>query len=153
MMSNKRSLFLEYYSQGIKSPIQLQKKTKLSLSTVKRYLKKVRTKSGLKDKPKSGRSRVFHGKKRLSLIATIRHHRALSSEKIARKYNCCSRTVRSTLKNLNYKKVKPKNVFAMSAAHKNQRLEWANEQSNDMWSKTIFCDESFLQLQANTIRL
>jgi transposase len=124
----------------------------LSLSTVKRYLKKLKTRLPLTDNRRSGRPCAFRGKKIKSLMTTIRHHKTLSCKNLATKYNCNEKTVRTTLKKRGFKKMKAKNVFVSSESHKNQREQWAQKHLNDKWAKTVFSDESFLQLQANTVK-
>src|SRR5262245_29784562 len=106
LLYHKRLLFQEYYKQCIRSPIQLQKKTMHSLSTIKRYLKKMKKTAVIKDKRRSVRPCVFRGKKLNSLMTTIRHNRTLSCENLATKYNCNEKTVINTLKKRNFQKAK-----------------------------------------------
>jgi len=106
----------------------------------------------IKDKKRYGIPCIFFGKKLKSLVTKIRHKPYISSEKLGREYNCSSRTIRTTLKKLKYKKIKPRKLFECSREHKKQRLQWSKCHLNDDWANTIFCDESHVQLQANTIR-
>lgn len=39
----------------------------------------------------------------------------------------------------------------LTATHKQQRVEWANNHINDDWSRTLFSDETAFQLFRNTV--
>lgn len=103
-------------------------------------------------KKRSGRPRKIKGNKLKSLIATINHHPETASEKIAHKFNCSGRTIRNTLKKSRFVKKLPCKITGLSKEQQLERVEWAKLHLNDDWENTIFCDESSMQLQANTIK-
>jgi transposase len=152
MLSLKRKSFLELYKSGKRSPKVLERLTKLSLSTVKRYLKKMKNAHSIAEKSRSGRPRKIAGSKVKSLTQKIRHNPSISGTKLATNYKCSATTVRRTLKKLNYRKSLPSKIPKLSAYEKKNRVDWSKRHLNDDWRTTIFIDESCMQLQSNTIR-
>ena len=65
MLTLKRELFQQYYYNGIRSPIELQKKTNLSLSTVKPYIEKMKSSYVIKDKNRSQTMYIFWKKNKI----------------------------------------------------------------------------------------
>ena len=118
MLSLKRKSFLELYKSGKRSPKDFERLTKLSLSTVKRYLKKMKTNNSIAEKSRSGRPCKITGSKSKSLIQKIRHNPSISGAKLAMNYNCSATTVRRTLKKMNYRKSLPSKIPKLSAYQK-----------------------------------
>jgi len=96
-ISEKRDIFIQNYNNGIRSQTILHRKTKLSMSTIKRYLEKMKTKKTIKNN-NMGRPCVIRGKKLKSLITSIRHHPDISSKKLGVQYQCSNKTIQKTLK-------------------------------------------------------
>ena len=61
-------------------------------------------------------------------------------------------TARRVLDGLQYRSVKPRNVAMLTQKQKIVRIEWCQKNLNRDWSKVVFSDESFIQLQANTVK-
>ncbi|GBB86632.1 hypothetical protein RclHR1_01300017 [Rhizophagus clarus] len=60
-------------------------------------------------------------------------------------------TISRHLANHGYKKAIPRAPM-LTAAHKQKRVEWAQNHLNDDWSLTLFSDETAFQLFRNTVQ-
>ena len=81
-LQRKRKSFLQLYKNGKRSPKDLKRLTKLSLSTIKRYLKKMKNTKSIAEKRRSGRPRKIVGSKVKSLVQKIRHNPSTSGAKL-----------------------------------------------------------------------
>jgi len=151
-ISQQRKIFLKYYKNGARSHVYLQRKTKLSLSTIKKYIQNLKEKKPIVQN-KCGRPCKIKGRETKSLITKIRHNPQLSTAKLGVIYNCSNKTIQKKLKSLNYKKRCPRKTCSVPRTDNHVRLQWAKQHLMDNWNFTIFCDESCAQLQANTVRL
>jgi hypothetical protein len=61
------------------------------------------------------------------------------------------KTVSNYLDALDYRKVKPRFVSRLTEEHRRRRLEFSRAHLNDNWSRTIFSDETAMQLGSNSV--
>jgi transposase len=153
MPQNPSDLFLAYYTIGYRSPAVLARVSKTPLRTVYYWLSKLRKQGNLDHLPRKGRPRKLSGHEVVSLIQTVRHHPERSSKDLAEGSSCSSRTLRRYLSDKGYTKKKPRFVPLLTTLHKEKRLQFARAHLHDDWSRTVFSDETSMQLEANAVKL
>jgi transposase len=152
------SRIIQLFQDEAKDVESIARECRISQRTVKRYLDKWRHGVTVEDIQGVGRPRSFSQTDRVTLSRFVGEDSFATSNELARKMAkstgvvCSPRTVRRTLKSLNYRNSIPKAIPMLTEAHKRARVEWANENVNRDWSKVVFSDETTIQLSPNICR-
>lgn len=152
------ALVLPYFASGNHNCSEISRECGVHKRTVNRYLKKYLQQTPVEKIGRIGRpTKVTPGlKKSISMI--VRHQPTITSKEIS--HHIAEKkgvilspvTARRVLDGLQYRSVKPRNVAMLTQKQKIARIEWCQKNLNRDWSKVVFSDESFIQLQANTVK-
>jgi len=157
-MKEHHVAILYYWNKGVRSPREISRKTDIPYSTVEYNIKKLKTIESLDHKCKSGRNRTLSRKASCTIGQLVRHNKEVTTSTIAaklreRKVATVSRwMVWRHLRRQGYQSVMPKRNPMLTDSQRVTRLEWALTHKNDDWSRTIFSDETSIQLFRNTVR-
>jgi transposase len=153
----QRQTVLQLWNEGICNGAEIHRITKIPLSTVYDNIKKLNNTNTVSRKKGSGRPRKITGKFSKSLGQSIRRNTSIPTRTLARKLcqqglEVSHMTVSRHLAAHGYKKSLPRATPMLTAAHKQKRIEWAQQHINDDWNKTLFSDETAFQLFRNTVK-
>jgi transposase len=148
---SRRTLAKSLFERGIHSPSLISKHSNISYSTAKRYLKKLRHRESLEDRPRPGRPPKLTSRLRRQLAQIKSRHPKKSAAYYAQslsKRNGASvstRTVQSALHQLGYRwRLRPRR--ALTSSQKANRIAFARARLHDSWDKRWFFDQSYFNL-------
>lgn len=157
-LARRRSVFRTLWHNGIREPGHLAETTGIPVSTVYRYVDKMKKTGKLEPLPRSGRPRVLSPKKRRQLGRFVARNPQESASELATKLNAnnpdlnvTTRTVQRELVKLGWKVGVPKKVPFLTPKHRENRVEWATKHLRQNWRHVVFSDEATFQLHSNTI--
>jgi transposase len=157
-MKEYHASILHYWNKGVQSPREISRKTDIPYSTVAYNIKKLKTTGSLDNECKSGRKRILSGRASRTIGQLVRRDKEVTVSAIAAKLHghkvaTVSRcTVWRHLRRKGYQSVMPKRKPMLTDPQRVARLEWAIAHKGDDWDKTIFSDETSIQLFRNTVR-
>ena len=147
----RRALAKSLFDQGIRSPSVISKRCHIHYSTAKRYLKKLRRKESLEDRPRSGRPRKLASRLRRQLAQIKSRHPKKSASYYAQYLSritgsrISTRTIQRALHQLGYRwRLRPRRV--LTSSQKAKRLAFARAHLHDSWDKRWFFDQSYFNL-------
>jgi len=157
-MSDRDAIFM-LLNQGVTSPIQIQRATKLPLSTINYNKRKWKEKGNPSDRPRSGRPRLYDLNDHKRITALIRHNPDLTREELVEQaIQEGSPVVSTRTMGRVLFRIERQNEFslwrpALLQTHKEDRVAFARAHLNDNWNNTIFSSEATFQIYRNTIRI
>src|SRR5215468_3189570 len=157
-MKEHHVTILYYWNKGVRSPREISRKTDIPYSTVEYNIKKLKTIKSLDHKCKSGRNRTLSRKASCTIGQLVRRNKEVTTSTIAaklreRKVATVSRwTVWRYLRRQGYQSVIPKRKPMLTDSQRVARLKWALAHRDDDWNKTIYSDETSIQLFRNKVR-
>lgn len=157
-LSINRTVILHYWNQGHRCAAEVARLTGIPVRTVQFNMVKLREQGSVDHRGANGRSRKITAEDSRAMAQWIRRKKDLTTAEIAAKLQqsrgrLVSRwTVQRHLKMLGYRSKLPRATPMLTQEHKENRVKWAKQHKNDDWSRTIFSDETVLQLFGNTIR-
>jgi transposase len=159
MVSNQQQVSILYHwNNRVRSARAIARMCNISLSTVQYNLKKLAT-SGNLERRRSGKKRhLITPHLSVTIGQMIRRNNETTAKEMAEKIHCrygleVSRwTVQRHLKRIGYCSVLPHEKPMLTEDQRRKRLEWARCHKDDDWSRTIFSDETSVQLFRNTVR-
>ena len=149
---------LHFWHSGLRSPTEIARKCKLPVSTVAYNLKKLRSTHSLKHRGKNGRKRLVGTNASRTIGQMIRRNKEVTAFQIATRLeqeegtNVSCWTVRRHLRRMGYVNTLPRRKPMLTEEQRRQRLSWALAHKDDDWSRTVFSDETSIQLFRNTVR-
>ena len=149
---------LHYWNNGIRSARAIHRETNIALRTIYYNINKLKRTNSLKHRGGNGRPRVPRGIEKIAIGKYIRRNNEITVNEI--KENFSTRyhssvsisTIRRHLHEYGYRNVLPNSTHMLTWNDKKRRVQWAKRHQNDDFKRTIFTDESTLQLFRNTIR-
>ena len=157
-MKQRHVSILHYWNKGVRSPREISRKTDIPYSTVAYNIKKLKSIGSLGCKCKSGRKRILSWRASCAIGQLVRRDKEITTSTIAIKLHehkvaTVSRwTVWRYLRRQGYQSVIPKRKPMLTDSQRVARLKWALAHKDDDWNKTIFSDETSIQLFRNTVR-
>ena len=157
-LSNGQISILYYWSNGIRSARFIHRETKISLSTIKYNIKKLKETNSLKHRSGNGRPRVINSVGSRPIAQYIRRDNETTLKEIKEKLSKTHQrsvslpTISRHLRNHAYRSILPANRPMLTAEQKQNRVECLKKHQADGWYRTVFTDESSFQLFRKTIR-
>lgn len=153
----QRQTILQLWNEGVCKGTEIHKITNIPLSTIYDNIKKLRKDETVSRKKGSGHPKKITGSFSRSLGQSIRRGTSVPTRTLAKKLGQMGLevshvTVLRHLPTHGYKKSLPRATPMLTAAHKQKRIEWAQNHVNDDWSKNLFSDETAFQLFRNTVK-
>ena len=104
----------------------------------------------------NGRPKKIIGNFSKTLRQAVRRDTSISTRTLSKKMlqkglKVSHMTISRHLTTHGYKKALPRATSMLTDAHKQKRIEWAQQHLNDDWSRTLFSDETAFQLFRNTV--
>jgi transposase len=154
---DQRQMILQFWKQGTRNASEIHSLTKIPLKTIYRNLKKLDKTGDIKHKGGNGCHKKITADASRAIGQYVRRNPILSAKEIADKLkNIGVEVSRSTvtrhLAEHGYQNALPRNTPMLTSDHKQKRIEWAKKHIDDNWNKTLFSDETSLQLFRNTIK-
>ena len=150
----KRQLVFFFHNTSQKTPHEISKVLGLSVSGVRKILKRWKGQTSFQDKPRKGRPNILtpHSQKKLDSI--IEQSSNSSSQSILNtlaaknhlKKHPTSRTIRNYRKKLGFQKKKTRKKAILRKENKIKRLNYAMKYKNYKWRNQIFIDETDIEL-------
>ena len=138
----QRQTILQLWIESVRKGTEINRITNIPLSTIYDNIKKIKENNTVSRKQGSGRPRKITGKFSNTLGQTIRRNKSIPTRTLAKKL--CQKglevshvTVSRHLTMYGYKKSLPRATPMLTDAHKQKRIEWAQQHINDDWSKKI----------------
>ncbi|GBB92182.1 hypothetical protein RclHR1_01980007 [Rhizophagus clarus] len=153
----QRQTILHLWNNGVRQGTQIHKITNIPLSTIYDNIKKLKKNGEVGQKRGSGRPKKITGKFSRNLLRDVRKDTSVSTRTLTKKLcknglEVSHMTISRHLANHGYKKAILRATPMLTAAHKQKRVEWAQNHLNDDWSLTLFSDETAFQLFRNTVQ-
>src|SRR6185312_14327784 len=146
---------ISLWEAGTHDADTLHKLTSIPLSTVYKYIKKLKNNISLNPLPRSGRPRKFSPKQCRHLGQLVSANKYSTSTELSNtlndhhpNLNVSSRTVLNELHNLQYHATVPKSIPLLTATHKQNRVAFAIKYKKQNWNKVVFSDETTFQMFA-----
>jgi hypothetical protein len=156
-LKQRHTLITSLWENGIHDAHTLHELTSIPLSTVYKYIKKLKNNITLDPLPRTGRPKKLSPKKRRYLGQLISKNKFSTTPELANLLNVkypnldiAKRTVLYELHNLNYISTVPKSIPLLTDKHKQKRIEFAMKYRRQNWDKVIFSDETTIQMFRNT---
>jgi len=149
---------LHFWNSGIRSPREISRKTGISCSTVSYNIRKLKALGSLNHVGGNGRKRSITASAARTVGQLIRREKQTSAAEISvelrmrRNLAVSVSTVRRHLRRKGYKSCLPKKKPMLTDQQRHRRLQWAMAHKDDDWRRTVFSDESSIQLFRNTVR-
>jgi transposase len=134
----------------------------VSKSTVSRYLAKWRARIPVEGVGVVGRPKKVTENVRKQIRSLISANKHISSKGISAalavgssrrgSLEVAPRTVRRTLKEMNYKNSTPTRVPKLTDKHRCQRIDWCRKHLKFDWKRVIFSDETLIELDRCKLR-
>jgi transposase len=134
----------------------------VSKSTVSRYMAKWRARVPVEEVGRTGRPKKVTENVRKQIRSLISANEHISSKGISTalatgsprrgSIEVAPRTIRSSLKEMNYKNSTPSKIPNITESHRLQRIEWCKKHLKFDWKKVIFSDETMIELDRCKIR-
>jgi len=157
-LSNQRSVILHYWNLGYRCGTDIARVTNIPVRTIRYNLAKLQKLRTVEHRRGNGRPRKIGSSDHLAIGQWLRREKNLSAKKIQqriyedRNVGVSDQTVQRLLRKIDYKYLLQQKTSLLIEIHKNKRIEWATSHLNDDWSRTIFSDETSIQLFSNVIR-
>jgi transposase len=156
-LETQRKTILHFYNNGTTNAAEIHSLTKIPLRTVQRNLKKIKNTGEIKRKSGSGRPKKITPTASRVVAQYIRRKPTISAGAIAARLedigvDVSRSTVSRHLGDHGYRNALPLRTPMLTQAHKQKRVEWAQNHKDDNWNKTLFSDETSFQLFRNTIK-
>ena len=84
-MKTRRSVILHFWNNGQRSPVTISRITKTSLTTVKRYITKIKQQDTIEDRPRKGRPCRITASDNTALGQWIRRNNEATSKELVQK--------------------------------------------------------------------
>ncbi|CAB5352342.1 unnamed protein product [Rhizophagus irregularis] len=132
----QRQTILQLWSEGMRKGTEIHKITRIPLSTIYDNIKKLKEDNIVNRK----REVVAQGKLPANFPGPL--------DKVSEEIHQFQRGLWPK----NWAKWALKATPMLTAAHKQKRIEWAQQHINDNWNTTLFSDETAFQLFRNTVK-
>ena len=156
-LAERRTFVSQIWAQGIEKPQEIANISGLPVSTVYRYVAKLKKTGSLSPSGHAGRPTILEPKHRrhLGRIASLKKFTpaskiAITLEKKHPGLSISKRTIQRELRKLQYRVCRPLRVPLLTKVQITRRLQWAQDHTQDSWKQTIFSDETTFQLFQNT---
>jgi transposase len=155
-LTNRQSNVRDAWRRGIRKVSSLAKITGVPLSTVYKYVAKLKNKQTLNPLPRPGRPRILPPEKRHVLGRIIQNNRYLTCKEITTSLNLkpkiLPRTINREINKLGYRTCHPRTVPMLTSEQCERRVEWALAHAKQNWKSVVFSDETTFQMFRNTIK-
>jgi transposase len=147
-----------YWLNGVQSPMEIHKKTKIPYRTVADNLKKLRDTGDIEHKKGNGRSSKVTQSVARALGQHVRRNGAISTRQLActiqqtQNISISHAAIWRHMKKKEYESSIPRATPMLTDWHIEQRKAWALAHLRDNWYRTIFTDETAFDLFRNKVR-
>jgi transposase len=152
----QRQTILHLWNNGVCKANEINNRTNIPLSTIYDNIKKLKTTGNLDHARGNGRKKKITAEASKALGQYIRRDSSISTRTLATKLSVnhvqvSYSTISRHMHEKGYKKSLPKATPMLTVAHKENRVQWAQQHLNDDWNKTLFTDETSFLLFRNTV--
>lgn len=159
MQQQKRSALMQNYSQNIHDPQTLNATTGYCVSHLYRLIPQLQENQQLVRKTGTGKTQKMSEELVQLCIQWLEQDKYLSCPKMKirlqneKQFTISSSQLSRRLKQAGLKFRSMSNEPALTPFHKTQRVNWCEQYLDHDWSRTIFSDESYFQLERNTLKV
>lgn len=152
----QRKTILHLWNEGVRNGCEIHARTNIPLSTIYDNIKKLKNNQTVDHAGGNGRPKKITGGASKALGQYIRRNSSISTRTLTKKLSqigveVSHMTISRHLSAHGYKKALPMATPMLTNAHKQKRVEWAQQHLNDNWNRTLFSDETAFQLFRNTV--
>jgi len=159
MFDNRHHIsILHYWNNGERCARVIARECNIPISTVYYNLKKLKSQGNLDRKGRVTKSHLITPAFSVAIGQILRRNNETTTSQIVEKIQSMygqvlSRwTMQRHLNRMGYHSTLPGTKPMLTDGQRERRLEWAQAHKNDDWSRTVFSDETAIQLFRNTVR-
>lgn len=145
-----------YFELGNTNCYSISNFTNLEYSTVKYYFRKYKKFGSTETRCRSGRPRKLTPEMAIDINLLVSRDKFITTNEIKQQLlelhpvEISETTIQRELHDEGFKCVLPKRIPALKPHHIKKRIQWGKSHAQHNWNKTIFSDESSIQLVQNT---